>query len=59
MIRNKYIYDFWKAVFYFALSAVLLHVEMLTLNKCQRRSQLGKNKEIILHLKKTKRNMSK
>ena len=26
MIRNKYIYDFWKTIFYFALSAVQLHM---------------------------------
>ena len=36
MIRNKYIYDFWKTVFYFALSAVQLHVGILTMIICQR-----------------------
>ena len=35
MIRNKYIYDFWKTVFYFALSAVQLHVGILTMIICQ------------------------
>ena len=44
-------------VFYFALSAVQLHMGMLTMTKCRRRSQLQKNKEIILHLTKKKRNM--
>ena len=57
MICNKYNYGFWKTVIYFAFSAVQLHVEMLTIILCQRCSQLGKNKEIILHLTRNKRNM--
>ena len=36
MIRNKYIYDFWKTIFYFALSAVQLHVGILTMIICQK-----------------------
>ena len=44
MNRNKYIFDFWQTVFYFALSAVQLHMEMLTMITCQRRSHLQKNK---------------
>ena len=44
MIRSKYtrdfeyIYDFWKVVFYFAFSAVQLHVGLLTMIIYQRRS---------------------
>ena len=38
MIRSKYIYDFWKTVFYFALSADQLHAGKLTMIICQRRS---------------------
>ena len=34
----EYIYDFWKAVFYFAFSAVQLHVGLLTMIIYQRRS---------------------
>ena len=34
MIRNKCLCDFWKTVFYFALSAVQLHVGMLTMITC-------------------------
>ena len=59
MNRNKYIYDFWKTVFYFAIFAIQLHMGMVTMITCQRRLQLQKNKEIILHLTKKKRNMFK
>ena len=59
MNRNKYISDFWKTVFYFALFAIQLHMGMVTMITCQRRLQLQKNKEIILHLTKKKRNMFK
>ena len=59
MIRNKYFHDFWKTVFCFALSALELYVGVLTMIICQRRSQLGKNKEIILHLTKKIENMFK
>ena len=59
MICNKYIYDFWKTVASFALSAVQLHIRMLIMVICQRCSQLEKNKEIILHLTKKKRNIFK
>ena len=58
MICNKYIYDFWKIVVYFAFSAVQLQ-GWQTMIICQRRSQPGKNKEIILYLTKKKRNMRK
>ena len=59
MNRNKYIYNFWMTGFYFALSAVHLYMGMLTITICQGRSQLQKNKEIILHLTKKKRNFFK
>ena len=59
MNRNKYIYNFWMTGFYFALSAVHLYMGMLAITICQGRSQLQKNKEIILHLTKKKRNFFK
>ena len=43
MICNNYICDFWKTVFYLALSAVQLHMGMWTMIICQNCSQLGKN----------------
>ena len=57
MNRCKYIYNFWMTVFYFALSAVQLHMGMLTMIICQRRSQLQKNEETIFHLTKEKRDL--
>ena len=57
--RNKYICNFWMIVFRFSFSAVQLHIGMLTMITCQRRSQLQKNKEIILQLTKKKGNMFK
>ena len=54
MICNKYIYDFWKTVVYVAIPAMQLQ-GWQTMIICQRRSQLGKNKEIILYLMKKKK----
>ena len=44
MNRNKYFYDFRKTVFYNVLSAVQVHMAMLTMIICQRRSVLQKKK---------------
>ena len=52
MNRNKYVYNFWITVFYFALSAVQLYIWMLTMIIWQRRWQLQKNKEVILQKEK-------
>ena len=38
IIRNNYIYNFWRTVFYFELYSVQLHVGMLTMIICQKRS---------------------
>ena len=51
MMSNKFIYDFWKTVFYFALSAVQLNVGMLNARDV---CNLKKNKEVILYLTKKK-----
>ena len=45
--------------FCFTYSAVQLHMGMLTMIICQRRSQLQRYKEIILRLTKKERNMLK
>ena len=52
--RNKYIYSFWMTGFRFSFSAVQLHMGIIAMIIWQRRSQLQKNKEMILHLKKKK-----
>ena len=54
MNSKNFIYNFWMTVFYFALPALQLHLEMLIMIMCQRRSQLQKNKEILLNLTKKK-----
>ena len=49
MIRNKHIYDFERQFLTLHFLSVQLHMVMLTMIICKRRSQLRKNKEIILH----------
>ena len=56
-IRNKYIYDFWKTVFYFSPFVMQLQMRGFTMPIPQWRSQLGKYNELILHLTKKKWNM--
>ena len=57
MNPNKHIYNFWMIVFCFGYSVVQLQMEILAMIICQTRSQLQRNKEIILHLTKKERNM--
>ena len=62
MNGNKHIYNVWMRVFCFAFSAVQFRMGMLATIIWQRHStcqQVQKNKEIILHFKKKKRNMFK
>ena len=57
MNPNKHIYNFWMIVLCFGYSVVQLQMEILAMIICQTRSQLQRNKEIILHLTKKERNM--
>ena len=57
MNRNKYIYDFSMTVFCFEFPAMQLHLEVLAMIMWERRWQIQKNKEIILHLMKKKKKL--